>query len=89
MSSINFKAIRGLEKHIKKYDIISMTDFLFARPSAIEGIGRNIDLFGVLNVYNTSETGVEADQKARRNDIEVLKKDFVDASGAILNGNQV
>jgi hypothetical protein len=32
-----------------------MSDFLFARPSILEGIGRNIDLFGLMNNYNTAE----------------------------------
>ena len=65
-----------------------MTDFLFARPSVIEGIGRNIDLFGILNAYNTSVSGNEADKKARQNDIETLKNDFEDAYGMAINGNQ-
>ena len=66
-----------------------MTDFLYARPSALEGIGRNIDLFGVLNTYNVSKTGNEADQKARLNDIETLKKDFQNAYGLVINGHKV
>lgn len=45
-----------------------MTDFLYARPSVLEGIGRNIDLFGVLNTYNASNNGQEADSKALYND---------------------
>jgi hypothetical protein len=64
-----------------------MTDFLFARPSILEGIGRNIDLFGVLNTYNFSRTGEEADLKALRNDVEVLKNDFAVAYNAVINGN--
>jgi hypothetical protein len=66
-----------------------MTDFLFARPSIIEGIGRNVDLFGVLNKYNTSHNGAEADLKARKNDIEILREDFNTAYGIVINGNQV
>jgi hypothetical protein len=53
-----------------------MTDFLFARPSLLEGIGRNIDLFGVLNVYNTSLSGIEADTKALSNDWQAVYGDF-------------
>jgi len=66
-----------------------MTDFLYARPSVLEGMGRNVDLFGVLNKYNTSQNGAEADLKARRNDIEVLREDFKTAYGIVVDGNQV
>jgi len=65
-----------------------MTDFLYARPSIIEGIGRNVDLFGVLNTYNVSKDGHEADTKARRNDIETLRKDYQTAYEEIINGNK-
>jgi len=65
-----------------------MSDFLFARPSVLEGIGRNIDLFGVLNYYNKSQTAREADLRAMKNDLETLKQDFEIAYGKIINGNQ-
>lgn len=45
-----------------------MTDFLYARPSALEGIGRNIDFFGVMNNYNSSQSGEEADKRALYSD---------------------
>jgi len=66
-----------------------MSDFLFAHPTLLEGIGRNIDLFGVLNSYNTSRDGREADLKAMRHDVEALRRDFVTAYGAVINGNPV
>jgi hypothetical protein len=53
-----------------------MTDFLFARPSIMEGIGRNIDLFGLMNTYNFSENAEEADIRAFEADIEALRNDF-------------
>jgi len=53
-----------------------MSDFLFARPSFAEGFARNLDFFGALNVYNTSDSSEEADLKAFRNDASALKKDF-------------
>jgi hypothetical protein len=56
-----------LKSSIWRY-LYSMTDFLFARPSVLEGIGRNIDLFGVMNTYNFSENEAEADSKAMLND---------------------
>jgi hypothetical protein len=63
-----------------------MSDFLFARPSLLEGIGRNIDLFGILNSYNYSQNGREADLKAMQNDVEALRKDFYIAYGIVENG---
>ena len=53
-----------------------MSDFLFACPSFAEGFARNLDFFGALNVYNTSDSSEEADLKAFRNDASALKKDF-------------
>jgi hypothetical protein len=53
-----------------------MSDFLFARPSVLEGIGRNIDLFGVMNFYNSSENEAEADAKAFAADAAALRNDF-------------
>jgi hypothetical protein len=53
-----------------------MTDFLFARPSVLEGIGRNIDLFGLMNNYNYSPNGVEADIKAMMNDWYAVYEDL-------------
>jgi hypothetical protein len=40
------------------------SDYLFARPSFLEGMGRAIDLFGVMDDYNFSESGEEADRRA-------------------------
>jgi hypothetical protein len=53
-----------------------MTDFLYARPSIIEGIGRNIDFFGSMNTYNYSENGEEADKIAIASDLLGIYKDF-------------
>jgi hypothetical protein len=63
-----------------------MSDFLFARPSILEGIGRNIDLFGIFNTYNTSPNGRIADLKALKNDIAALRNDFYIAYGITLDG---
>ena len=41
-----------------------MTDFLFAMPSFISGMGRAIDLGGTMTQYNFSETPEEADTRA-------------------------
>jgi hypothetical protein len=79
-------ALYHLENFEAKYDTLYMNDFLFARPSVLEGIARNIDLFGVLNVYNHSQNGREADLKAKQNDIAALKNDFYTAYGIVKDG---
>ena len=56
-----------------------MTDFLYARPSVIEGIGRNMDFFGSMNSYNYSENGDEADKIAIANDLLAVYMDFYKA----------
>jgi hypothetical protein len=62
-----------------------LTDYLFARPSLIEGIGRNIDLFGVLNNYNYSTSGEEADLRALKEDLNALKQDFDTSFKSVVN----
>ena len=56
-----------------------MTDFLYARPSVIEGIGRNMDFFGSMNSYNYSENGDEADKIAIANDLLAVYMDLYKA----------
>ena len=56
-----------------------MTDFLFARPSVIEGIGRNIDFFGSLNTYNSSPNGEIADRIAQTADLCAIYNDIYTA----------
>jgi hypothetical protein len=56
-----------------------MSDYLFARPSLIEGIGRNIDLFGVMDEYNTSESGQDSDARALSADWAVVYGDMAKA----------
>jgi hypothetical protein len=56
-----------------------MTDYLFARPSILEGIGRNVDLFGMMNNYNFSENGYETDRKALENDWNAIYGDLYNA----------
>ena len=59
-----------------------MTDFLYARPSVMEGIGRNMDFFGSMNSYNYSENGDEADKVALTNDLLAV---YLDLYNAYLN----
>ena len=59
-----------------RFYIDYMTDYLYARPSILEGIGRNIDLFGILNYYNTSP---DADKIAIVSDYMAIYNDFYKA----------
>lgn len=52
------------------------SDFLFARPSFLEGVGRIIDVAGSLNMYNVSRTGEEADARAIYEDWKALGSDM-------------
>jgi hypothetical protein len=52
------------------------SDFLFARPSFIEGMARVLDLGCTLNEYNYSRTGAEADAKALKNDFLMVFQDL-------------
>lgn len=49
---------------------------LYARPSFWEGVARLIDFGGALNVYHSSETEEEADEKAIRSDWEAVGGDM-------------
>lgn len=44
------------------------TFYLFAEPSFVGGMARNLDLGHTLNVYNESETEEKADSRALYND---------------------
>ncbi|HEU5350920.1 MAG TPA: hypothetical protein VFU55_04945 [Terracidiphilus sp.] len=55
------------------------TDFLFAQPSFNAGAGRVLDLWGVFDDYNRSETPLEADAKAIAADWIVAGQDILDA----------
>lgn len=63
-----------------------MSDYLFAEPSVMEGIGRTIDLFGVMNAYNYSINGEDADQVAIENDITILHSDLMDSFQEVVRG---
>ena len=56
-----------------------MTDFLYARPSISEGIGRNIDFFGSLNFYNYAASEIKADKIALNSDFLAIYKDLYEA----------
>lgn len=53
-----------------------MTDFLYARPSFIDGLMSLVDLFGISPEYNTSANAAEADRRAFAADADSLRSDF-------------
>jgi hypothetical protein len=55
------------------------TDFLFARPSFLEGVARVIDLGSTLQVYNTSDTPEQADRRALSEDFAAVGDDMREA----------
>lgn len=63
-----------------------MGDYLFARPTALEGYARTIDLFGSLNTYNVSKSAKEADERAIREDIKALRNDMQNAISGVIYG---
>lgn len=60
----------------------SYSDFLYAKPSFLEGVARIFDFGGTLNGYNDSPTGEEADAAAIRSDWEAIGQDMHNAIGA-------
>ena len=56
-----------------------MSDFLFARPSFIAGLGTAIDLGGTMEIFNESPSPEEADFLALRNDWCTVGKDIRNA----------
>jgi hypothetical protein len=51
------------------------SDFLFARPSLIEGVARMVDLSNSLNDYNYARTGAQADARAIFEDWKAIGHD--------------
>lgn len=56
-----------------------MTDFLYARPSVMEGVGRNIDFYGSMSSYNYSDNEAEADIIAIASDWMAIYMDLYKA----------
>lgn len=54
----------------------SLSTFLYARPSLIEGVARLIDFGNTLQEYNTSLTGEQADALAFAVDWQVIGDEF-------------
>ncbi len=58
-----------------------MSDFLFARPSFWEGLGRLIDFGGTLTEFNSSPSGPQADRLALEQDWRMVGNDLRAAMG--------
>lgn len=52
------------------------TSFLLKKRSFLSGLGSVIDVFGEVNMFNSSKSAEEADQKAIRNDWDMVGSDF-------------
>lgn len=58
-----------------------MSDFLFARPSFWEGLGRLIDFGGTLTEFNGALSGPQADRYAIGQDWRAVGDDLRNAMG--------
>ena len=54
----------------------SISDFLFARPSFLEGLARVLDIRGTLQTYNQSESGEVADRTPFAMDMQAIGQDM-------------
>lgn len=58
------------------------SDFLFARPSFLKGVGSVLNIGATGNVYNSARSVAEADSKAIASDWKIIGNDMREA----LNG---
>ena len=70
----------GLSSPVLRLSIVclgvSVSDFLFAKPSFLAGVGRAIDIGGVFDDYNLTETPRQADARAMAADWQVVGDDL-------------
>ncbi len=57
----------------------SLSNYLFARPSFLEGFSRTLDVAGNFDSYNESSTSEEADVRAAVNDWRMVGQDLSSA----------
>ncbi len=62
-----------------------MSDYLFAQPSFLSGVGRIFDFGGALNEYNGFATPEEADAMALCSDWEAVGQDISNAMQAFVD----
>jgi hypothetical protein len=61
-----------------------MTDFLFAMPSFVRGMGRVIDLGDTMTQYNNSSTPEEADVRALCSDWSIVGAEIRDSANSLV-----
>ena len=62
-----------------------MSDYLFATPGFVNGMGSVLDLGGTLFQYNGSSSGEEADALAMRSDFQAVGNDLRTAAEELCN----
>jgi hypothetical protein len=65
------------------------SDFLFAQPSMLAGMGRVLDLWAQFDDYNASATPEEADARALFCDWAVIGQQLVGAAADTRDSNQL
>lgn len=55
------------------------TDFLFAQPSFIKGMGQVLDIGATMTTYNDSKSTQEADARAMHSDWSMIGNDIKNA----------
>lgn len=61
------------------------SDFLFAKPSFIEGLSRVLDIGSTLTEYNTSLNGAQADMRAVSADWKAVGDDMKRAVQTVID----
>ena len=60
----------------------SFTNYLFAKPSFLEGVARTLDIGGTFDFYNESPNGRIADTRAIMNDWKMVGLDIQEGINA-------
>lgn len=76
MKGLRAYAVNQVERDRRSAYGKRVSDFLFARPSFFEGMGRIIDFGGTLTAFNISRTPEEADARALFEDWRVVGNDL-------------
>lgn len=66
-----------------------LTDFLFSTPTFLSGAGTVMNLAGSYYKFNGSNTGLEADEIALRNDFNMIAQDICDVMDSVDSDNEL